>query len=261
MLEVKQGDNHSREKCSGMAEQTQCGSHPDYPSKSQDPSVKASIFLRSCLCFLPMAVKQQLHLWGWDQLRSWLITSELCTLFLPEWLKNESCSQTAGPLPLGSTNTPLPKHVTSLELRSCLRSLLSLSFLAISPRARRWPWSAPRLPSPLSAQQLWTAGLHLLQDFCPHPPEPLPKPPMRQTLVPLHAEVIPHTDAHRKAYPHPHLHVSVHWASLRTSSHISFHSVLLDVSASITGSQHVYHMDISRPCLSMELWGENQLHG
>lgn len=182
MLEVKQGDNHSREKCSGMAEQTQCGSHPDYPSKSQDPSVKASIFLRSCLCFLPMAVKQQLHLWGWDQLRSWLITtSELCTLFLPEWLKNESCSQTAGPLPLGSTNTPLPKHVTSLELRSCLRSLLSLSFLAISPRARRWPWSAPRLPSPLSAQQLWTAGLHLLQDFCPHPPEPLPKPPMSWT--------------------------------------------------------------------------------
>lgn len=31
-----------------MAEQTQCGSHPDYPSK-QDPSVKARIFLKELL--------------------------------------------------------------------------------------------------------------------------------------------------------------------------------------------------------------------
>lgn len=33
--------------------------------------------------------------------------------------------------------------------------------------------------------------------------------------------------------------------------------VLLDVSASITGSQHMYHMEIFRPCLNMELRDEN----
>lgn len=45
------GDSDSREKCSGMMEQTHCGSHPDYPSKNKCES--KDIFEGATCAFCP----------------------------------------------------------------------------------------------------------------------------------------------------------------------------------------------------------------
>lgn len=173
------GDSGFREKCPGMMEQTHSGSHPGYPSK-QYPSGKARIVLKDLLLPSPHGSETTASL---VMLRSAkeLIDHQikLYTLFLPERQKNEQHVAKLHDPPAwenkqASCQSMLPHWNRSLASEVSYSSGSQPS----APVLDRWPCSAPRLPPPISAQQLWTAGLHFLQDFCLHAPEPLPKPPM-----------------------------------------------------------------------------------